>query len=1689
MTKRHFRPLPALLALALLLLWGFSATAAMAPQPINLALEYSQADGSHGMILAEPIPYPGYEDAYWLAVSAEAQADPSASLTLDDPLGLYPGGFSIPQGVAAANYYMFDGEGALDGPYYEFYGLDAEGNSLATYRLFLSLSALEPLPPEETEPPVEPVQPVDITIQYVDTDFEPFATEIRTLQPGANTVRPDNSQVPEGYILTGQAEYTVNVTAQGADLPLVTFMYEAPVVVTEPPVQPVDITIQYVDADFVVFATEIRTLQPGANTVRPDSGQVPDGYILTGQAEYTVNVTAQGADLPLVTFMYEAPVVVTEPPVQPVDITIQYVDADFVVFATEIRTLQPGANTVRPDSGQVPEGFTLTGQAEYTVNVTAQGADLPLVTFMYEALAVVTEPPVQPVDITIQYVDADFVVFATEIRTLQPGANTVRPDSGQVPEGYTLTGQAEYTVNVTAQGADLPLVTFMYEAPVVVTEPPVQPADITIQYVDADFVVFATEIRTLQPGANTVRPDSGQVPEGYILTGQAEYTVNVTAQGADLPLVTFMYEVPVVVTEPPVQPVDITVAYLDEAGQPVADSQRKTLPAGSSLVTPSPANLQPGYELVGPASVEVWVDAQGASMDPVIFTYKLTTPVSEPVTVVISYTDAQGNPVASDTSVSLGEGKHPVSPAPLDLLEGYALAEQEDPVKYVTVTDNTAQPASLRFVYELIAEATATPAPPPKAALVSVVYKTESGVVLETLTVPCREGEDTLIPVDLGLVDQNVYQLVGESSYTITVDAAGNPSQREVVFLFKDISVITATIPVHYRDEAGAMLAPSQQLTLEAGTHQVTPSPEGLPEGYLLQSDSPVEVTLSQSGALSHEEVVFIYARPLTPSPSPSPTAEPTVLPFDITTMDRYAYPTGDAINFRSSPDSSRKDNILGTLSTKDLVHVLGMVKNHQGEDWYLAEANGQEGFLWSSVTRLLSFNEVAEIFGWTPTPSPTPTTPPDAMTDGEIIDRWAEVTAAGGVNFRARTTTSSTLLAKLAKGERFWVYTQQTVGDKVWYNIMANGKTGFVVAEYTRLFSEQESEQYQATLPSPMPYAVTPVPSAAPATTPPVTDVPSPSLAPTMSPKPATYHGPALTIRQTALRTGVSRQDEPVMEILETGSLVQVWSQTWIGDEGWSQVQVMADKQVGYVPNAALRYIDEQEAAYHLSLLQPQPTVSLSPTRQPEQRTGHSITRGQNVPLRAFPDTNAQIISLLDVDAVVAVHGQDYVAGTTWDVVQYGSTFGYVRSDQLRVLNPVEEQNYLDSLRTATPPPAATPEPVTLNSPSSYGYVSADYVRLRSSPSTSSRELKLLSRDAFALVYGSSAQNDGTWYHISQDGTVGYIHGDFFTVLPMGQLATYLQSPAYLNANAANQPAQGAYQQPGQITPLENYNATVWQNPSLINASYEPFTPLGPPPPPVEAIISPTPLTSPSPTPTLLTVEGFEEPPAEKPGGGFNGVLLAVGLLAVLGGGGYYAYHLYNQNQKRAAARAAQRRAEAARQAGQPQARPAPSPYAPPRPGMQGTQAYRPQGTPVQPTQPGQAPPSQGTQAFRPQGTPVQPAQPGQVPPTQGTQAYRPQGTPVQPTQPGQAPPSQGTQAFRPQGTPVQPTQPGQVPPSQGTPVQPAQPGQVPPTQGTQARPTQPGQAQQGSQPAAQPDARPDEPQRRRRSDRHDRG
>ncbi len=706
------------------------------------------------------------------------------------------------------------------------------------------------------------------------------------------------------------------------------------------------------------------------------------------------------------------------------------------------------------------------------------------------------------------------------------------------------------------------------------------------------------------------------------------------------------------------------------------------------------------------------------------------------------------------------------------------------------------------------------------------------------------------------------------------------------------------------------------------------------------------------------------------------------------------------------------------------------------------------------------------------------------------MIDRWAEVTASGGVNFRAEASTTSKRIGTLDRGERFWVYEQKTVKDEVWYNIMASGKTGFVVAKHTRLYNQEESDRYQATLPTPMPHSVTQSPTPAAATP---TTAPTASTAPTaqVTATPAPYMGYALTTQQVPLRTGIAQQGESTLATLPANTLVYVWNQTYVNGEGWNSVDALALTRTGFLPNSALRRITDQEAAPYLEQLKPQATATPRPTQQPQQVTGYAITLGDHVMMRAYADTNAQILDVLQNSTVVSVRGQEFSMGDTWHLVQYGAGYGFVRADQMRFLSAAESAAYLESLRTPTPtPPAATLAPVTLDSPSSYGYVTNNNVRLRKGPSTGTSSLKMMNQNAFALVYGSQQQSDGLWYHINQGGTEGYVMGSYFKVLPMGQLSSFLQSPEYLNANTGTGTSPNV--QPGQITSVEDFNSTVWQNPALLNPSYEPFNPPGTPTPPVEAIPTtpgPSPSASASEAPSLEPLPTFtvvETEPPQKTDSSFPLGWVAVGLIALLGGGGYYAYHLYNQNQKRAAQRAAQRRQQAARQSGSPQARPAQpgqgpqSPYAPPRPGQQpGATPYRPgtppQGTPAPSnyclsaradTASGHPAPGDHRLPARADSAPGHPAPgnhclpagaaPGRADapsaPPQATTAYKPE------TAPKPAAPTQDTATY----------QPGQ-----------GQPKPAADKPATQTPPETPAKPESGSQQAGE------EP-RRRRSDRH---
>ena len=1492
------------LALTVFFLLPFGAALMQSAQPpLTLTVIWTDMDGTPMQKPAQPLPFPGYENAFWLYVSPEAMDDPDAQLVITDELGSFPGGFAPPSGTLLSQLGIVDTGSAPYVPSVEIYGLGNDNSALAMFPLYISLSAEEPETPEEPieTPPPEPTAPPVI-------------------------------EIPPAVVL-----------------------------------------IHYVDQQGNEFAFDQTTLEAGQHTVRPNASRVPDGYQLAGQGEYTVLVTQSGAEPQEVTFVYDAPV-------QPAVIQIRYLGAEGEELGLEQRTLSPGQNTVRPNAAYVPEGAQLNGQGEYTVTVTQSGAQPDEVTFIYQL-------PVQQAQVGIRFLD-------------QEGNAVASPKS-----------------------------------------------------------------LTLGPGTHEIYAQPDDLAPNYQLAGPDVQTVTVNREGASPSEVDFVYSK--VMPEPTAQSALVTVRYLDEGMSPVAQEGTLLLQPGTREVTPTPSDLLPGYELISAPSVQVVVDKNGATPNVVTFYYRQTPSVSFPVDIRIRYVDESGTPVASDTVQSMPEGKNAVRPNPIDLQDGYVLADEE--IKYVTVSENQADPESLVFVYQLSEKPqTPTPPPAPKVALVNILYRMEDGTVFHQETAPAKEGEDTAVTVDYTLIDSEIFQLLGPETVLVTVNGEGVPTPGEVAFTFRDISLKKAVITLRYLDENGNEVSPVQTAQIAVGTTQVMAAPTNLPNGMTLISESPVAVTLSETGVLSQDEVIFRYRKQDAQTPVPTLTPEPTALPFELTTMDRYGYPDGDTVNFRSSPQVQGDSNVIMVTSRNDLAHILGSVKNQQGEEWYLADINGREGFLKASIVRLLSFSEAAELFGWTPTPAPSPTPPTEQLADNEPIDRWGEVTDPKGVNFRTKASTGATKISQLEQGERFWVYNQVTVGKDIWYSVMVNNKKGHVMASYTRLYSQQESAQYQATLPTPMPVTVTDTPTQPPVTVAPATPTPEPPEQ-TVLPQPTAYHGYALVTRQAALRQGAGQQDELVLDLLQANTLVYVWSQTTLGSDMWSNVQVMENNMNGYLQNTALRYINDQEAAYYQSQLNPQGSPTPSPSPVPAQKTGYALTLGENVPLRAYADTNAQILGLLPDRAVVSVMGQEYSQNNAWHLVQSAAGYGFVRQDQMRMMNPQEERAYLESLRTPVPTPNATLAPVTLNSPSSYGYVNADRVRLRSGPSRTSKEIKLMSANAFALVYGSTQQPDGLWYHISQDGTSGYVDSNFFTVLPMGELSAYLQSAAYLNSANAAQPQNGA-RQPVIITPVEDFNNTVWQNPNLVNPSYEPFNPLGTPTPSPEDIFTPSPEPSGvlSPSPSIL--EEFTVAPPEKADSSFPTGLLITGLIAVLGGGGYYGYHLYQENQKKAVQRAAQRRAQMAQQSGTPQARPVQpiSPYAPPQAGVPGG-AYRPGGEPQTSGQPS-AP--QGTVNYRPGAAPQGMGQPGMPP--QGTQGYKP----------AVAPPPQGTINYKPGAAP-QGNRPSGATPQNTTGYRPSG---APPegSSGNSAnKPQAPGNTPNEKAPGF-PDDHPQSEARRRRSDKH---
>ena len=1398
------------------------------------------------------------------------------------------------------------------------------------------------------------VQPVNVTIHYVDQNGEPLRNDdVLAFTKGVHNALA--VMIP-GYNVMNESEHPVQVDENGAVPEEITFVYQREI-------HPVEIPVHYLDENGETIAADtVKVVSTTDNVVLPAGDVSPDDYELISPEAVEVQLDGEGAYPAEVTFQYRRVI-------KPATVTLHYVDDIGNTIAEDTQAAVPAGDSVLTPQAEIDAGlYSLLEPSSYPVTVNQDGASVKELTFTYQRL-------VQPTRIVVRYVDERGEEIAPESEALfGEGVHQVWPMADISKDDYLLTSPEFYPLTVSLDGASESVFTFIYQRLV-------KPVQITVHYVDENGEPVAEDSYQMLPeGPNVVfcSADLGDyiLPEGV----DPFQNVVVDADGAHPNEVTF------VLRQRFIETLDIPVLYVDQnTGMEIALRRIVTVAAGAETEVsafPAPEDLLPDYTLASDPVVIVSVDKNGvSSANEVVFSYVYTPrptetpepepteepteapteapteepaaapteapideptaapteepPQAQPVTVTVHYLDTEGKPVAQDSAVRCDVGDTAIKAAPADLLEGYVPDGPQDAL--VHVDENGATPAEITFLYRYMAEA-----PAPKVALVNVKYLDPDGNVFYSYPTTCVEGQDNPVYINWDDVDSSLgYTLASADMVNVTVDSAGAATPEEVAFQFKE--GLSATLWVYYRDlVTGQNVASPNEKICYPGANTIDAEPVNLEAGYTLSGASSVTVTLTEGGELIPGEVVFEYWREATEAP------EATTAPFEEP-MDAYFYPTGPTVHIRSSA-STTEDNILGTVGSADLGQIRGKITTNDGKVWYSVEINGMVGYMNDTVVRFLNEAEIMALFNYTPAPSAAPTALPTEVPAGSVIDCWGVTNAK--VNFRRSPDKNGVRIGEVRRNDHVWICSVESPKDEKWYSVIYNGTTGYIMAKYVDLLTEAESEQIQRSLPTPVPTQVppatpaptpapteipTPVPTPVPTEEPtpeptealtpvPVTEAPTETPAPLPTETPVPYRGYALTMNQTDLRTGVSPSDDTI-QTLAAQTLVDVKAETLVDGVAWAHAQVVGSENLGFIPMSSLLPISNDEAKIYRDQIFTTPEVTASPS--PEQVEGYAMTLGDGVPLRNYPDTNGEIITLLPYTAVAYVYSQQYT-DAAWHLVQYNGIWGFIRQDQLRMMSADEVRAYEDTMidSTASPSPAPTPEPITQASLSSYGHVqsSSGKVNLRSRPSVTSTPLRLLENYAFALVLGaepSEDQDDGKlWYHVSQGGTEGYIRSDYFHVLSLSELPVFLQSAEYQNANSAASEAATI----SQLQPVEDYNRNVWKNPNLA-ASYEPFNPLGTASPaPETAAATPAPSGTPVPsaTPQIAPVGptggNLPEPNVRQGGAAWPWVLL--GLAVVGGGGAYYAYTVHSQNKKRAAMRAQQARQARGQAAAHPQMR-----------------------------------------------------------------------------------------------------------------------------------------------------------------------
>ena len=1159
---------------------------------------------------------------------------------------------------------------------------------------------------------------------------------------------------------------------------------------------------------------------------------------------------------------------------------VSYVDENGTEFSGAYVTVSTEEPMVAPEAKYVPEGYEPVEADPVQVTFVDGQPQPSVITFRYQ------KPEVRA-EIKVHYV-ANGQEFATDTVTVTESDNFIAPKEELVPANYQPVSVEPVSITFTNGQPSLTEVTFTYEKGEAA-------GTVNVHYVAGD-VEFASDTVQITESNNTVSPKPELVPAGYSVVDANPVTIpfenGVPAQTD----VTFTYQRPEATGT-------VNVHYVADGAEFASDTVQIT--ESNNTVSPKAELVPAGYSVVDANPVTIPFENGAATQTDVTFTYQRPEAVA---TVNVHYV-AGDVEFASDT-VEITESNNTVSPKPELVPADYTVVDA-NPVT-IPFENGAATQTDVTFTY-------AAPVIPTEGTVTFRFVDGQGNPLRDAVQTTVANGVYTDLSVYQAAIDG--YDCIGVSTNQLTVEN-GVASPAEVFFTYQR-KPVNGKVRVVYLADGVEFSNEERQLTV-LGENTVSPDASLVPSDYTAVDVAPVTVTLYEDGSVEPQTVTFTYQKPQTPTAA------------NVTF--RFVDEKGSEI--QQSLVVSLEN---GTYGEADLAEYRAEIKGYTYQGVSAGQVVSQDGkanpdtvtFSYKQKTTATLEVRYVDAIGQQVMGSPEYIELPKGTTTVALNTRYVPSGYQPSTNYPTSytVTVGDDLVVEPITFHLVSTSVKATVKVQYMVTALKEGESNPIVTV------EKELSPGRTTLTaerSVLPPGYKLVDELQPVEVS-VDDlgIATPNVVTFYCQNNEMYTGYAVTTVQTGLRGAYNLKDSSVKKLLAPNTLIYINGQATVENTLFDSCRVMlGSDDVGIVKDSDVRHISAAEAQALIDQWNREhPTTPDQPTTSVE---GYYITTADGVPLRYGPNAYTATIAQLPLDSVVYVQQQQTVNGVDWYVAYYNGNAGYIRADQmLRKMTEAEINKYMAGQKTTAPTsPSKTAAPYDPYGKSSYGYVTSNSVNFRETPN--GKKMKTLSKYAFAYIIGSKEVNGVTWYYVNQNGTMGWVHGDYFHQLNLTELTSFLNSNEYrqglannssstssstnkdnTSGNTSVKPSGGnsGSATAGNISSVEDWNVGTWKNTGVTTTtSYAPFNPYATATPAPSASVSPSASAEPTETfviGTMIPIT-YDDESKETQTGSVPWGLIGVGVVLIGGAGGAYAYAV-NQNKKR---RAAAARAAASRRA-----------------------------------------------------------------------------------------------------------------------------------------------------------------------------